>query len=140
MGVTGWALGIQSRHRRWAGLTFFRPAGREGSGGGEGGGGWAGRGGGGGAAFGGLATRGGGGKRPAPCFLAPSGGSQPTACTLALWWLKLGPTGGEGGLWEGWLGGGPLRGLVGGGGSRWGDLGCGGGGGTGSPYLPLPSL
>ena len=27
-----------------------------------------------------------------------------------------------------------------GGGSRWCDLGCWGGGGTGSPYLPLPSL
>ena len=33
------------------------------------------------------------------CFLVPNGG-QPTACTLALWWLKLGPTecrGGGGG-------------------------------------------
>ena len=30
-------LGIQSRHRRWAGLTFFRPAEREGTGQGGGG-------------------------------------------------------------------------------------------------------
>ena len=26
-----------------------------------------------------------------PCFLVPKG-KQPTACTLALWWLKFGPT------------------------------------------------
>ena len=26
-----------------------------------------------------------------PCFLVPKG-DQPTACTLALWWLKFGPT------------------------------------------------
>ena len=35
-----------------------------------------------------------------PCFLVPKG-NQPTACTLALWWLKFGPTeiwGGGGGL------------------------------------------
>ena len=33
-----------------------------------------------------------------PCFLVPKG-NQPTACTLALWWLKFGPTkyGGRGG-------------------------------------------
>ena len=33
-----------------------------------------------------------------PCFLVPQG-NQPTACTLALWWLKFGPTeeGGGGG-------------------------------------------
>ena len=31
-----------------------------------------------------------------PCFLVPKG-NQPTACTLALWWLKFGPTGGMGG-------------------------------------------
>ena len=37
-----------------------------------------------------------------PCFLVPKG-SQPTACTLALWWLKFGPTGPKGG------GGGALR-------------------------------
>ena len=38
------------------------------------------------------------------------------------------------------MGGGAPGGSVGGG-SRWGDLECwGGGGGTGSPYLPLPSL
>ena len=34
-----------------------------------------------------------------PCFLVPTR-NQPTACTLALWWLKFGPTerggGGEG--------------------------------------------
>ena len=34
---------------------------------------------------------GGGSKKSAPCFLVPNGG-QPTACTLALWWLKFGPT------------------------------------------------
>ena len=39
------------------------------------------------------------------------------------------------------MGGGLREGRLGGGGSGWGDLGCwGGGGGTGSPYLPLPSL
>ena len=26
-----------------------------------------------------------------PCFLVPTR-NQPTACTLALWWLKFGPT------------------------------------------------
>ena len=31
-----------------------------------------------------------------PYFLVPKG-NQPTACTLALWWLKFGPTGGGGG-------------------------------------------
>ena len=31
-----------------------------------------------------------------PCFLVPKG-NQPTACTLALWWLKFGPTEGRGG-------------------------------------------
>ena len=33
-----------------------------------------------------------------PCFLVPKG-NQPTACTLALWWLKFGPhnVGGGGG-------------------------------------------
>ena len=31
-----------------------------------------------------------------PCFLVPKG-NQPTACTLALWWLKFGPTEGAGG-------------------------------------------
>ena len=38
-----------------------------------------------------------------PCFLVPKG-NQPTACTLALWWLKFGPTegaGGGGGLHKG---------------------------------------
>ena len=29
------------------------------------------------------------------CFLVPKG-NQPTACTLALWWLKFGPTSGIG--------------------------------------------
>ena len=36
-----------------------------------------------------------------PSFLVPKG-NQPTACTLALWWLKFGPTeqsGGGGGAW-----------------------------------------
>ena len=36
-----------------------------------------------------------------PCFLVPKR-NQPTACTLALWWLKFGPTEGGGG----WGGGG----------------------------------
>ena len=31
-----------------------------------------------------------------PCFLVPKG-NQPTACTLALWWLKFGPTESKGG-------------------------------------------
>ena len=31
-----------------------------------------------------------------PCFLVPKG-NQPTACTLALWWLKFGLTEGGGG-------------------------------------------
>ena len=31
-----------------------------------------------------------------PCFLVPKG-NQPTACTLALWWLKFGPTEDTGG-------------------------------------------
>ena len=31
-----------------------------------------------------------------PYFLVPKG-NQPTACTLALWWLKFGPTGMLGG-------------------------------------------
>ena len=39
-----------------------------------------------------------------PCFLVPKR-NQPTACTLALWWLKFGPTecagggGGGAGCW-----------------------------------------
>ena len=52
-GGTRWALVVQSRWS-WAGLTFFRPAGQEGSGEGREVG--AGRGGGGGAAFGSLAV------------------------------------------------------------------------------------
>ena len=40
-----------------------------------------------------------------PYFLVPKG-NQPTACTLALWWLKFGPTGVGGG------GGGAPKGLV----------------------------
>ena len=43
-----------------------------------------------------VGGRGRGSKRPAPCFLVPKG-NQPTACTLALWWLKFGPTKGAGG-------------------------------------------
>ena len=43
----------------------------------------------------GLISVGGGGVGAAkgllPCFLVPKG-NQPTACTLALWWLKFGPT------------------------------------------------
>ena len=48
-----------------------------------------------GGAFCGLATlgEGGGGKRPR--FTGPLRGGQPTACTLALWWLDFGPTGGR---------------------------------------------
>ena len=34
------------------------------------------------------------------CFLV-SKGNQPTGCTLALWWLKFGPTGKGGGGWGG---------------------------------------
>ena len=41
-----------------------------------------------------------------PSFLVPKG-NQPTACTLALWWLKFGPTedkgGGGGGFEETWF-------------------------------------
>ena len=42
-----------------------------------------------------------------PCFLVPKR-NQPTACTLALWWLKFGPTeaGGGGGGRGGGVGGG----------------------------------
>ena len=43
-----------------------------------------------------------------PCFLVPTR-NQPTACTLALWWLKFGPTedaGGGGGTREARFGGG----------------------------------
>ena len=48
-------------------------------------------------AFGPISVGGGGGsKRPAPLFPGPQG-DQPTACTLALWWLKFGPTRGGGG-------------------------------------------
>ena len=65
-----------SRHRWWAGLTFFRPAGREGSGGEEGGGGWAGRWGGG-LLLVALPLGGGGGKRPAPDLLVPNWGASP---------------------------------------------------------------
>ena len=51
-----------------------------------------------------------------PCFLVPKR-NQPTACTLALWWLKFGPTegGGGGGVWVAQGGGG-------GGGVKTGDL------------------
>ena len=40
-----------------------------------------------------------------PSFLVPKG-NQPTACTLALWWLKFGPTEGLGGGGAGSGGGG----------------------------------
>ena len=43
-----------------------------------------------------------------PFFVVPKG-NQPMACTLALWWLKLGPTevwGGEGASYRGRGGGG----------------------------------
>ena len=43
-----------------------------------------------------LGGGGGGSKTSAPRFLVPKG-NQPTACTLALWWLKFGPTGEGGG-------------------------------------------
>ena len=50
-----------------------------------------------------LGGGGGAAKGLLPCFLVPKG-DQPTACTLALWWLKLGPTravgnGGRDGAW-----------------------------------------
>ena len=35
-----------------------------------------------------------------PCFLVPKR-NQPTACTLALWWLKFGPTEDTGGGYRG---------------------------------------
>ena len=46
-----------------------------------------------------LLGGGGAAKGLLPCFLVPKG-DQPTACTLALWWLKSGPTrsGGGGGV------------------------------------------
>ena len=57
--------------------------------------GHAGGGGGGGAVLGLLPAPfllgGGAAKGLLPCFLVPKG-DQPTACTLALWWLKFGPT------------------------------------------------
>ena len=59
-GGARWALVVQSRHRRWAGLTFFRPGGQEGIGGGREAG--AGQG------------VGGGGGRPTPNLLVPNGG------------------------------------------------------------------
>ena len=68
-GGAGWALGIQSRHRGWAGLTFFSTAGQEGTGGGrEAGAGW--DIGGGGGNFCGLATGEGRGaaKSPSPIY------------------------------------------------------------------------
>ena len=43
-----------------------------------------------------LGGGGGAAKGLLPCFLVPKG-DQPTACTLALWWLKFGPTRGGGG-------------------------------------------
>ena len=75
---------------------------------------------------------------------------------LTVGWRPLGGVGRGGGHWRGALGMGEWGGVsrrgfergalrearLGGGGSRWGDLGClgGGMGGTCSPYLPLPSL
>ena len=38
-----------------------------------------------------LGGGGGAAKGLLPCFLVPKG-NQPMACTLALWWLKFGPT------------------------------------------------
>ena len=76
-----------------------------------------------------------------PRFWTPT--TSPTNC-----WPEA-PWGGGGGGWGGGNGGGGgLGGAMGGGapggsvggGSRWGNLGCWGGGGTGCPYLPLPSL
>ena len=88
---SGWALRTQSRHRWWAGLTFFKPAGQWAV---EGGGRWGSggtRGGGGGAPSVVLPRLGGvGAKRPSPFLWSPTGG-QPTACTLAWWWLHFGP-------------------------------------------------
>ena len=34
-----------------------------------------------------------GSKKSAPSVSCPPTGNQPTACTVALWWLKFGPTG-----------------------------------------------
>ena len=69
----------------------------------------------------------------------------PTNCWPGAPFWGGGGGGGGGGIGGGGLGGamggGGLReGRFGGGGSRWGNLRCWGGGGTGSPYLPLPSL
>ena len=48
--------------------------------------------------FGPASVRGGGGsKRYAALFVGPRKGNQPMACTLALWWLKFGPTESAGG-------------------------------------------
>ena len=53
-----------------------------------------------------LGGGGGAAKGLLPCFLVPKG-DQPTACTLALWWLKFGPTrvlaGGGGGVGGSWM-------------------------------------
>ena len=73
-----------------------------------------------------------------PRFWTPT--TPPTNC-----WPEAPGGGGGGGHWRGELGGGGLGGAWGGG-VREGRLGGGlwegrwGGGGTGSPYLPLPSL
>ena len=93
---TGQALGVQSRRRRWAGLSFFRPAGEravEGVRGFAGVGAGRGPGGGGGGCFWWLGPVGGGGgglNGSPPVYWSPTG-VQPTACTLALWWLRFGP-------------------------------------------------
>ena len=47
-----------------------------------------------------LLGGGGAAKGLLPCFLVPKG-DQPTACTLALWWLKFGYEGGGGGAGSG---------------------------------------
>ena len=92
---------------------------------------------------------GGGGGGATPRFWTPT--TPPTNCWPEAPWVVGGGAALEGGFREGRMGGGSrggagggggLGGSVGrGGGSRWGNLGCWGGrGGTGSPYLPLPSL
>ena len=92
-----------------------------------------------------IGHRAGGGATPR--FWTPT--TPPTNCWPEAPWGGGGRGGIGGGGKGGAIGGGSRRGLgggglregrLGGGGSRWGNLGVGGGGGTGSPYLPLPSL
>ena len=77
------------------------------------GGAWAGQGVGGGGLFPVALPRGWGGaaKGPPPISWSPTGG-QPTACTLALWWLEFGPTGSLGGGGGGFFAGGRPKGLT----------------------------